>query len=151
MVQGTPHRLAAAAVGVFLGDGDDEAQVRLHHLLLGLARLALAICTILFDIRLSSRATAVPLGEPHQAAFVADQALVDVVELLDQRVDARMALTSATNRAERSCRSDLRCTEERRARGKDDGGRREAARLQPDGPSKSFGRLDPPESAPTPT
>src|SRR6516162_10133328 len=90
MVQGTPHRLAAAAVGVFLGDGDDEAQVRLHHLLLGLARLALALLHHLFDIRLSSRATAVPLGEPHQAAFVADQALVDVVELLDQRVDARL-------------------------------------------------------------
>ena len=33
---------------------------------------------------------AVALGEPHQAAFVADQALVDVVELLDQRVDARL-------------------------------------------------------------
>src|SRR4029077_4710028 len=32
-----------AAVGVFLGDRDDEAQVRLHHLLLGLARLALAL------------------------------------------------------------------------------------------------------------
>ena len=32
-----------AAVGVLLGDGDDEAQVGLHHLLLGLARLALAL------------------------------------------------------------------------------------------------------------
>src|SRR6266446_6033857 len=32
-----------AAVGVFLGDGDDEAQIRLHHLLLGLARLTLAL------------------------------------------------------------------------------------------------------------
>src|SRR5262249_24694998 len=32
-----------AAVGVFLGDGDDEAQVCLHHLLLGLSRLALAL------------------------------------------------------------------------------------------------------------
>src|SRR5262249_36604038 len=29
-------------------------------------------------------------GGPHQAALVADQALVDVVELLDQRVDARL-------------------------------------------------------------
>jgi hypothetical protein len=29
---------------------------------------------------------AVPLGEPHEAALVADKALVDVVELLDQRV-----------------------------------------------------------------
>ena len=32
-----------AAVGVFLGDRDDEAQVRLDHFLLGLARLALAL------------------------------------------------------------------------------------------------------------
>src|SRR5499433_2583008 len=40
-----------AAVGVFLGDGDDEAQVRLHHLLLGLARLALALCTMCTILR----------------------------------------------------------------------------------------------------
>src|SRR5205823_5228555 len=33
---------------------------------------------------------AVALGQPHQPAFVADQPLVDVVELLDQRVDARL-------------------------------------------------------------
>src|SRR5262249_56597965 len=33
---------------------------------------------------------AVALGESHQAALVADEALVDVVELLDQRVDARL-------------------------------------------------------------
>ena len=33
---------------------------------------------------------AVALGKPHQAALVADQALVDVVELLDQRIDARL-------------------------------------------------------------
>ena len=33
---------------------------------------------------------AVALGEPHQAALVADEALVDVVELLDQRIDARL-------------------------------------------------------------
>ena len=32
-----------AAVGVLLGDGDDEAKVGLHHLLLGLAGLALAL------------------------------------------------------------------------------------------------------------
>src|SRR3982074_3073803 len=31
-----------------------------------------------------------PLGEPHQPAFVADEALVDVVELLDQGIDARL-------------------------------------------------------------
>src|SRR5438874_584844 len=39
-----------AAVGVFLGDRDDEAQVRLHHLLLGLARLALALLHHLHDL-----------------------------------------------------------------------------------------------------
>ena len=33
---------------------------------------------------------AVALGQPHQPAFVADQPLVDVVELLDQRIDARL-------------------------------------------------------------
>ena len=33
---------------------------------------------------------AVAFGQPHQAALVADQALVDVVELLDQRIDARL-------------------------------------------------------------
>jgi hypothetical protein len=33
---------------------------------------------------------AVALGQPHQAALVADEPLVDVVELLHQRVDARL-------------------------------------------------------------
>ena len=33
---------------------------------------------------------AVAFGEPHHAAFEADQALVDVVELLDERIDARL-------------------------------------------------------------
>ena len=33
---------------------------------------------------------AVALGEPHQAALVADEALVDLIELLDQCVDARL-------------------------------------------------------------
>ncbi len=33
---------------------------------------------------------AVAFGEPHHAAFEADQALVDVVELLDQGIDARL-------------------------------------------------------------
>src|SRR5262245_11397163 len=136
-----------AAVDVFLGDGDDEAQVRLHYLLLGLARLALALLhhlhdlaeladlepglarehldlvAVLLDLVFVSSDEALPasraqlgyaieperielgalivleeilardavaLGKPHQAAFVADQALVDVVELLDQRVDARL-------------------------------------------------------------
>src|SRR6516164_4167767 len=37
--------------------------------------------------------SAVALSEPHQAALVADQWLVDVVELLDQRVDARSVQT----------------------------------------------------------
>ena len=32
-----------AAIGVFLGDGDDETQIGLDHFLLGLARLALAL------------------------------------------------------------------------------------------------------------
>src|SRR5499433_532962 len=136
-----------AAVGVFLGDGDNEAQVRLHHLLLGLARLALALLhhlhdlaeladlepglarehldlvAVLLDLLLVPRDEALPtlggelrqpvaparielgalivlekilardavtLGEPHQAALIADQAFVDVVELFDQRVDARL-------------------------------------------------------------
>src|SRR5258708_36440353 len=39
-----------AAVGVFLGNRDDEAQVRLHHLLLGLARLALALLHHVHDV-----------------------------------------------------------------------------------------------------
>src|SRR5262249_6310274 len=38
------------AVGVFLGDRDHEAQVRLHHLLLGLARLALALLHHVHDL-----------------------------------------------------------------------------------------------------
>src|SRR5262245_66183158 len=33
---------------------------------------------------------AVALGEPHHATLVADETLVDVVKLLDQRVDARL-------------------------------------------------------------
>ena len=32
---------------------------------------------------------AVILGEPHEAAFVTDQPLVDVLELLNQRINAR--------------------------------------------------------------
>ena len=31
----------------------------------------------------------VAFGEPHQAALVGDEALVDIIELLDQGVDAR--------------------------------------------------------------
>src|SRR5438093_5165128 len=37
-------------IGVFLGDRDDEAQVRLHQLLLGLTRLALALLHHLHDL-----------------------------------------------------------------------------------------------------
>ena len=134
-----------AAVGVFLGDGDDEAQVRLHHLLLRLARLAFALLHHVHDIaeladleaglrreRVNVRSqlldavlvvsdevlpalggefrdpvepervelggqvgfeevvarSAVALGEPHQAPLVTDEPLVDVMELLDQRLDA---------------------------------------------------------------
>ena len=40
--------------------------------------------------RKSSRMTPWLSAEPHQPALVADEALVDVVELLDQRVDARL-------------------------------------------------------------
>ena len=40
-----------AAVGVFLGDRDDEAQVGLDHFLLGLTRLALALLHHLDELR----------------------------------------------------------------------------------------------------
>ena len=33
---------------------------------------------------------AVALGKPHQAALIADKPLVDVIELLDQRIDTRL-------------------------------------------------------------
>src|SRR5262249_45082441 len=39
-----------AAVRLLLGDGDDEAQVRFHHLLLGLARLAFALLHHVHDL-----------------------------------------------------------------------------------------------------
>ena len=130
-----------AAIGVFLGDGDDEAQIRLHHFLLGLARFALALLHAVHDLaefadlepglareavdlaadrlhfvlvlgdeifpslrrelggavepaRIELRAEivlqeivardAVAFGKTHQPAFEADEALVDVVKLLDQ-------------------------------------------------------------------
>src|SRR5262249_20247226 len=38
------------AVGVFLGDGNDEAEIRFHHLLLGLAGLALALLHDVHDL-----------------------------------------------------------------------------------------------------
>ena len=136
-----------AAIGVFLRDRDDEAQVRLHHLLLGLVPLALALlhhvhdlaefadlepgltrervylAAVLLDVVMVLAGETLPpfgrklrhavepewvelraqivleeilahdtvaLGEPHQAALVADEALVDIVELLDKRVDTRL-------------------------------------------------------------
>ena len=135
-----------ATVGVLLRDRDDEAQVCLHHLLLGLLSLALALLHHVHDLaefadleaglarqsvylmtvlinpilvvggealpalprklrtRLSQSGSssepryseeilardAVAPGEPHQAALVADEAPVNVVELLDQRVDTRL-------------------------------------------------------------
>ncbi|MCY1484950.1 hypothetical protein D9M68_185640 [compost metagenome] len=134
-----------ATVGVLLGDGDDEAQVRFDHLLLGDARFALALlhhgddaaelgdrdtgfggeildllanvadrlvfalgeflpalagqvadrlhpvrvefgARILFEERVAL--DAVGFGKPQQAAFVLHQPLGNVVELLDQAVDA---------------------------------------------------------------
>src|SRR5262249_55411155 len=135
------------AASVFLGDRDDQAQVCLHHLLLGLTRLAppllhrlndfseladlesglagkrMDLVTVLLDLVLLAGDEALPalggeprdvveparvelaalvvleevfardamaLGKPDQPALVADEALVDVVELLDQRIDARL-------------------------------------------------------------
>ena len=52
-----------AAIGVFLGDGDDEAQIGLHHLLLGLARLALALLHHLDDLAVFLDLEAGLLGE----------------------------------------------------------------------------------------
>ncbi len=133
-----------AAVRVLLGDRDNEAQIGLGHLVLGDARLALALltwATILrnspisrpvsvarawipraihrlrseslpvksrhpwlgisprdrpFRVKLGAlivlqevRAVhAIAFGKPHQPALKADQPLVDVVKLLDQRLDA---------------------------------------------------------------
>src|ERR1700683_3210739 len=136
-----------AAIGVFFGDRDDQPQVRLHHLLLRLARLTLALLHHVNDLaeladlepgfaregmylvavlldrvlvpgdkalpalgrklrhaaepeRVGVGAQIVPeevlardamtLGEPHHAALVADKTLIDLVELLDQRVDPRL-------------------------------------------------------------
>ena len=39
-----------SAIGVFLGDGDDETQIGLDHFLLGLARLALALLHHMHDL-----------------------------------------------------------------------------------------------------
>ena len=133
------------AVGVFLGDGDDEPEVRLHHLLLRLPRLALALLHLVDDVaefldlqaglrreladvvaELGDRrpspfrqkdfqplargqprdaarpvrvelvpavvreelgaVDAMALAEPDQLAVIGDEPLVDVVELLDQRI-----------------------------------------------------------------
>ena len=133
------------AVGVFLGDGNDEAQIGLNHLLLRLARLALALLHDVHDaaelgdleaglggeivnlgadlldqpalvvheigpaLLLQAADAAEPvgvelvrlifveevlaldaiaLGEAEQAPLIAEQLLVDVVEGLDQGLDA---------------------------------------------------------------
>ena len=44
----------------------------------------------MYCLRKSSRDDAVAFGKPHQPAFVGHEALVDVVELLDERIDARL-------------------------------------------------------------
>jgi hypothetical protein len=134
-----------AAIGVFLGDRDDEAQVGLDHFLLGDRRLALALLHLVDDAaelgdgnaglgardsgsRRAGRgscpsrswkipsspcpkdwrstssssdraptliflqelvaAHAIAFGQAQQLALVLNQTLVDVVELLDQRLDA---------------------------------------------------------------
>ena len=51
------------------------------------ARIELGALIVLEEVLAGD---AVAFGQPHQPAFVADQPLVDVVELLDQRVDARL-------------------------------------------------------------
>jgi hypothetical protein len=40
---------------------------------------------------------AVAFGQPHHPALEADQALVDLVELLDQRIDTRLVEAAATS------------------------------------------------------
>src|SRR5947207_2919707 len=51
------------------------------------ARVELRALVVLEEILARN---AVALAEPHQAALEDDEALVDVVELLDQRIDARL-------------------------------------------------------------
>ena len=51
------------------------------------ARVELAAHVLLEEVLARD---AVALGQPHQPALVGDQPLVDVVELLDQRIDARL-------------------------------------------------------------
>src|SRR4029079_5537591 len=51
------------------------------------ARVELGALVVLQEVLAGD---AVAFGEPHQAALEANEALVDVVELLDQRVDARL-------------------------------------------------------------
>ena len=72
-----------AAVGVFLGDGDDEAQVRLHHFLLRLARLALALLHHVHDLAEFGDLDAGLPGElVHQRADFLDAVLVLGDEIL---------------------------------------------------------------------
>ena len=58
-----------------LGDAQDPLRVELRALV---------------DLEEVHAIDAIALGQPHQPAFRGDQALVDVVELLDQGVDARL-------------------------------------------------------------
>src|SRR5215470_179521 len=79
------------AVRVLLGDGDDEAEVGLHHLLLGPRRLHLAGADVLDDaleivgarLRVFLRAPDLLLGDPHQP-------------LLDRRMPRRRLLVEVT-------------------------------------------------------
>ena len=65
-----------AAVGVFLGDGNDEAQVGLHHLLLGLAGFALALLHHVHDLAEFRNLHAGLCGEVvHQRADLLDAIL----------------------------------------------------------------------------
>ena len=65
----------------------DDIIAEVKSLRLNQARIELGALIVAQEILAGD---AVALGKPHQAALVADQALVDVVELLDQRVDARL-------------------------------------------------------------
>ena len=63
------------ALGRQLGDAVEPARVEL-------------VAHVLLEELVARHAVA--FRQPHQAAFVRDEALVDVVELLDQRIDARL-------------------------------------------------------------
>jgi hypothetical protein len=146
-----------ATIGVFFSDRDDEAQISLHHLFLGLARFALTllhhmhdpakladfepglacedldIVAVLLDLVFVSgdqvppapggklrdpiepariklgaaivleeilECHAVTLGEPHQFALVTEKPFIDVVDLLDQRIDAGLLQSERLHRGD---------------------------------------------------